>query len=477
MQGLSTSCVQQRFALIRCCDSKGKKSRRRKTREERRTLVESFIDKYRTLNNGKFPSLNLTHKEVGGSFYIVREIVRDIIQENKVLGPGSPSMKALTLEDCVDEHESENFAINPHYEVFKSSIELAVDEKQIEISSQPHLGEDNEQLVLPDFNEIIVSGQNSQLFSHVIQHRPNHLEQSSSGDNEHDNLINTESKEVNLRKPSSWTHDKTGNNEESGSAVHGDLERNEFHKVKQPEPLYETFSITSPEEELLLNEDVKDICKSLAETVNMSTKKGNYETSTTDALPEEKVFISSLTTSDHLFSNLASSEEEFSSLVSSAMKTDSDELVAPQDVVSIQSLSNVQEESNDELSIPNGTELIENTFSSLDDKVTNSMSQVSQNPIFPPSGILQAEAPPVPKVYDTESSKQKTECASAESLLPTMQEISTIPLKTGHKTEDSSMDRSSSKSANANEEIQSKTNPVWDAIKAFVAGFIEFWSD
>lgn len=49
----------------------------------------------------------------------------------------------------------------------------------------------------------------------------------------------------------------------------------------------------------------------------------------------------------------------------------------------------------------------------------------------------------MPEVYDMESSRQKTECASAESLLPTMQEISTIPLKTGHKTEDSSMDRSS----------------------------------
>ncbi|RWW71253.1 hypothetical protein BHE74_00021019 [Ensete ventricosum] len=286
-------------------------------------------------------------------------------------------MKALTLEDCLEEHKLEYFA---------------VDERQIEISSQPHLGEDNEQLVLPDFNEIIVSGQNNHLFSHVIQHRPNQLQQSSSGDNEDDNLINTESKEVNLKKPSSWTYDKTGNNEESGSAVHGDLERNKFHKVKQPEPLYETLSITSPEEELLLNEDIKNNCKSLAETFNMSTENGNYETSTADALPEEKVIISSLSTSDHLFSNPASSEEKFSSLVSSAMKTDSDELVTPQDVVSIQSLSNVQEKSsNDELSIPNGTELIENTFSSLDDKVTNSMPQVSQNPIFPPSGILRTE--------------------------------------------------------------------------------------
>lgn len=39
------------------------------------------------MNNGNFPSLNLTHKEVGGSYYTVREIFREIIQDNRVLGP------------------------------------------------------------------------------------------------------------------------------------------------------------------------------------------------------------------------------------------------------------------------------------------------------------------------------------------------------------------------------------------------------
>lgn len=47
--------------------------------------------RYQKSNDGNFPSLNLTHKEVGGSFYTVREIVREIIQENKVLGPAKLS--------------------------------------------------------------------------------------------------------------------------------------------------------------------------------------------------------------------------------------------------------------------------------------------------------------------------------------------------------------------------------------------------
>lgn len=49
------------------------------------------VNRYQSSNNGNFPSLNLTHKEVGGSFYTVREIVREIIQENRVLGPGQIS--------------------------------------------------------------------------------------------------------------------------------------------------------------------------------------------------------------------------------------------------------------------------------------------------------------------------------------------------------------------------------------------------
>lgn len=79
--------VGQTFALATSNDSGGRKSRIRRSKEERKTMVESFINKYQKSNNGNFPSLNLTHKEVGGSFYTVREIVREIIQENRVLGP------------------------------------------------------------------------------------------------------------------------------------------------------------------------------------------------------------------------------------------------------------------------------------------------------------------------------------------------------------------------------------------------------
>ncbi|KAK8638838.1 hypothetical protein V6N13_137247 [Hibiscus sabdariffa] len=87
MHAIKGGWVGKTFALAKFNESGGKKSRVRLSKEERKTMVESFIKKYQESNSGNFPSLNLTHKEVGGSFYTVREIVREIIQENRVLGP------------------------------------------------------------------------------------------------------------------------------------------------------------------------------------------------------------------------------------------------------------------------------------------------------------------------------------------------------------------------------------------------------
>ncbi|KAL1199848.1 hypothetical protein V5N11_013103 [Cardamine amara subsp. amara] len=88
MHSLKTTCAGQIFALAKSHESVGKRTRNRIPKEERKALVESFIKKHQNLNNGTFPSLSLTHKEIGGSFYTIREIVREIIQENRVLGSG-----------------------------------------------------------------------------------------------------------------------------------------------------------------------------------------------------------------------------------------------------------------------------------------------------------------------------------------------------------------------------------------------------
>ncbi|XP_076897075.1 uncharacterized protein LOC143550285 [Bidens hawaiensis] len=90
----------QTFALPKHDDSfEGKKSGIRRSKEERKGMIETFIKRYQSTNNGDFPSLNLTRKEVGGSFYTVREIVREIIQENRVLGPPKSPPEDQSMEN------------------------------------------------------------------------------------------------------------------------------------------------------------------------------------------------------------------------------------------------------------------------------------------------------------------------------------------------------------------------------------------
>ncbi|KAK3035026.1 hypothetical protein RJ639_033940 [Escallonia herrerae] len=105
--------VGQTFALAKCNDSGGKKSRIRRSKEERKALVESFIKKYQNSHSGNFPSLNLTHKEVGGSFYTVREIVREIIQESRVLGPAKLSLDEQNADSFLQQYPLGTISVEP----------------------------------------------------------------------------------------------------------------------------------------------------------------------------------------------------------------------------------------------------------------------------------------------------------------------------------------------------------------------------
>ncbi|TKY51719.1 hypothetical protein E2542_SST23238 [Spatholobus suberectus] len=111
------------FALAKHNESEGRKTRIRRSKEERKAMVESFIKMYQESNNGNFPSLNLTHKEVGGSFYTVREIVRDIIQENRVLGPAKFTLEELDTDQFFEQNPLGSIARDPQPFLAESSIE------------------------------------------------------------------------------------------------------------------------------------------------------------------------------------------------------------------------------------------------------------------------------------------------------------------------------------------------------------------
>ncbi|KAJ0704882.1 hypothetical protein HanPI659440_Chr14g0567421 [Helianthus annuus] len=87
MQVSKVGCVGRTCVLAKLNDSSGGKKSKRRSKEERKEMVETFVKRHQASNNGNFPSLYLTHKEVGGSYYTVREIFRELIQENRVLAP------------------------------------------------------------------------------------------------------------------------------------------------------------------------------------------------------------------------------------------------------------------------------------------------------------------------------------------------------------------------------------------------------
>ncbi|KAJ6428869.1 hypothetical protein OIU84_020506 [Salix udensis] len=94
---------------------------------------------YQNLNNGNFPSLNLTHKEVGGSFYTVREIVREIIQENRVLGSGKLSLEEQHNDHFVEQYPLGTISTEPQTSLSTSPNGSPVPDQHDEGSSEVHL--------------------------------------------------------------------------------------------------------------------------------------------------------------------------------------------------------------------------------------------------------------------------------------------------------------------------------------------------
>ncbi|GFZ14609.1 DNA binding protein [Actinidia rufa] len=121
MYAVKGGWVGQTFALTKSNESGGKKSRIRLSKKERKAMVESFIKKYQKLNNGNFPSLSLTHKEVGGSFYTVRELVREVIQENRVLGPAKLDVEEQSRDGFLEQYPLGSISIEPETDLSSSS--------------------------------------------------------------------------------------------------------------------------------------------------------------------------------------------------------------------------------------------------------------------------------------------------------------------------------------------------------------------
>ncbi|XP_057514216.1 uncharacterized protein LOC130795984 isoform X1 [Actinidia eriantha] len=60
------------------------KGGKRVSRDVRRAMVESFVDKYRAMNAGKFPTISHARNQVGGSHYVIREILQELEYKSEI---------------------------------------------------------------------------------------------------------------------------------------------------------------------------------------------------------------------------------------------------------------------------------------------------------------------------------------------------------------------------------------------------------
>ncbi|TXG51786.1 hypothetical protein EZV62_024310 [Acer yangbiense] len=111
------------------------RSRKRVSKDERRALVESYVNKYRAEHNGKFPSASDAIKNVGGGFYVNRMIIKELEYKSKI----SSSNRG-----------TENLSVGPTKKN-KVTVEvgtqnelhmLAVDDVEINDASEKHLGDE-----------------------------------------------------------------------------------------------------------------------------------------------------------------------------------------------------------------------------------------------------------------------------------------------------------------------------------------------
>ncbi|KAI3460227.1 hypothetical protein Pfo_016890 [Paulownia fortunei] len=61
-----------------------RKSQRRVSKGERKSMVENYVNKYREMNAGKFPTISDARKDVGGSYYVVRQILQELKYNSKM---------------------------------------------------------------------------------------------------------------------------------------------------------------------------------------------------------------------------------------------------------------------------------------------------------------------------------------------------------------------------------------------------------
>ncbi|KAJ6296510.1 hypothetical protein OIU78_024375 [Salix suchowensis] len=68
---------------------KSHKAQKRVSKDDRRAMVESYVNRYRETHAGKFPSISDAQKQVGGNYYFIRKIVQELEYKSKISSSNS----------------------------------------------------------------------------------------------------------------------------------------------------------------------------------------------------------------------------------------------------------------------------------------------------------------------------------------------------------------------------------------------------
>ncbi|KAH0462798.1 hypothetical protein IEQ34_010373 [Dendrobium chrysotoxum] len=531
MQGVTVSWVGQSFSLPKCSASRENKSRIRRTKEERRTMVMSFIKKYQSSNNGKFPSLNLTHKEVGGSFYTIREIVRDIIQENKVLGPGNPSSKLLNLQYYTEEETDTSSFLDVRGNISISGIGNRVDHVHGEVDSSMEPQE-----VTSDVNiEINKAGAQVRFGTHMNENfswqvkngETNLIEDSANGSVLHEELINTGTRESNVHSLTAKKDDAWGSDEQINTEVQpNSLEDIGIQGAKQSLSLYPTGSGNFLVESELTNEDTQN---KISVRTNCFEENTNIsETSVNESLPGTSMLFSDivddqsnghrdnhgvLTLVDDTLDQDVSSEtvvlavsntpqiirsahkvhlppEPFlkrTAIYSSELETVSSNSTFSSSKTSISANKGdvpfIPVDKEPFTSIEQSREIASSSEQGIDvaegQCVDNFVLQTTRSPA---PGATENDLKLVDKSSSLVDAVKESENASGKLLEPVIQEADRLDFKTEKQSGAFSTVNGGDTMSSSNEETNKVSEmlqkiSLWNAIKAFIASFIRFWSD
>ncbi|KAK9063070.1 hypothetical protein SSX86_016940 [Deinandra increscens subsp. villosa] len=130
---VSRSNVEQSRCYSAAPITSNKPVRKKVNSAERRAMLESFVNRYRAMNLGRFPSPTSAQKEVGGSYYIIKKMLQEMEYNFKMSsvekGPTMENRRQIKGDDAL----SPERAMESSESQEKSNGQINIDQSLCEV--------------------------------------------------------------------------------------------------------------------------------------------------------------------------------------------------------------------------------------------------------------------------------------------------------------------------------------------------------